>query len=371
MWKRKKTVYFWGLESLKKLAKCEFEKYSFLGDYEAIFRADQQILEAGLVYQPQRSGGNFHKLLDHQEALDGTITRKIKPFVITGSHGNKQYKATINAASESFLAICGAFNRRVTITIEGIQTQYHDDALSFLEKFTGALFFQIDALYDSALSLVKTRKHRNRRRQSPEEGTTLQFPQHEYDTAPLSLYFYARTANGLPLVQFLAFYQVLEFYFPVCYQAESRRRIRSILKDPSFRTDRDTDIARISNILSSGHTDERSMLKATLLECIDANDLRAFIESDETTQEFFKKKTKGLTDHKLPIENKTLDIRNDVAERIYDIRCRIVHTKHSAKDDSLELLLPNSPEAQLLSFDIDLLRFLAQKVLIASSSQFK
>jgi hypothetical protein len=113
------------------------------------------------------------------------------------------------------------------------------------------------------------------------------------------------------------------------------------------------------------------MLKATLQECVDATDLRTFLENDVTTQEFFKKKTKGLTDHKLPIENKTLDLRNDVAERIYDIRCRIVHTKHSAKDGSLELLLPNSPEAQQLGFDIDLLRFLAQKVLIASSSQFK
>jgi hypothetical protein len=63
-------------------------------------------------------------------------------------------------------------------------------------------------------------------------------------------------------------------------------------------------------------------------------------------------------------------LRNDVADRVYDIRCKIVHTKTDTRDGSVELLLPFSPEAEQLSFDIDLVQHLAQLVLVASSSPF-
>jgi hypothetical protein len=113
------------------------------------------------------------------------------------------------------------------------------------------------------------------------------------------------------------------------------------------------------------------MLKATLQECIDPGSLRQFLEGDAEAMAFLKTKTKGLTDHKLPIENQGLDLRNDVAERIYDIRCRIVHTKLSGKDDAYELLLPHSKEARMLNYDIELLQYLARQVLIVNSSPLR
>jgi hypothetical protein len=38
----------------------------------------------------------------------------------------------------------------------------------------------------------------------------------------------------MPLLQFLAFYQVIEFYFPTYSQAEAHRKLKAILKDPPF-----------------------------------------------------------------------------------------------------------------------------------------
>ncbi len=53
---------------------------------------------------------------------------------------------------------------------------------------------------------------------------------------------------------------------------------------------------------------------------------------------------------------------------MYEIRCRIVHTK--AGYDEQEPLFPFDPEVKYLRFDIDLIEFLARKVLIdASTSQ--
>jgi hypothetical protein len=56
-----------------------------------------------------------------------------------------------------------------------------------------------------------------------------------------------------------------------------------------------------------------------------------------------------------------LDIRRSAAERIYDIRCRIVHAK--AEFDNEGPILPTDPETQCLGPDIDLVRFLAGKAL--------
>lgn len=213
------------------------------------------------------------------------------------------------------------------------------------------------------------------RRPSPRErrrtAADLQFPRHEYDKAPISLYWYARSATGMPLLRFLAYYQVIEFYFPTYSQVEARRKIQNVLKDPGFRADRDTDIARILSAVRSrggGFGDEGSQLRATLRECVDPDHLRSFLTSSEERQEFLSGKVKGLTDHKIPIANASADLRDHVADRIYDIRCKIVHTKGEGRNGETELLLPFSREAEQLDYDIELVEYIAQRTLISSSS---
>jgi hypothetical protein len=55
-----------------------------------------------------------------------------------------------------------------------------------------------------------------------------------------------------------------------------------------------------------------------------------------------------------------------VAERIYDLRCRIVHSKDSG-DESVSPIRPFERETRLMRHDLSLIRFVAQRVLIASS----
>jgi hypothetical protein len=93
-------------------------------------------------------------------------------------------------------------------------------------------------------------------------------------------------------------------------------------------------------------------------------------ETEERTG-FFSNKQKGLTNHKLPIENVDADLRNDVADLIYDIRCKIVHTKGEGHEGDVKLLLPFSQEADLLFYDIELLQYVARLVLIAASSPLR
>ena len=178
----------------------------------------------------------------------------------------------------------------------------------------------------------------------------------------------------MPLLQFLAFYQVIEFYFPTYSRAEATRKLKSILKDPTFRGDRDADIAKLLSSIqvtrSGAYGDERSQLRATLLECTDSDGLREFLESDPTRRDFYMAKGKGSY-HKIPLTSQTADLRGDIAERMYDIRCKIVHTKNDVADAEGEILLPFSTEAEQLFFDIELAQHLAQATLIYGSLPFQ
>jgi hypothetical protein len=49
----------------------------------------------------------------------------------------------------------------------------------------------------------------------------------------------------VPLLQFLAYYQVIEFYFPVYSEHEARRRRRYVLKDPVFDPQSDAALGRL------------------------------------------------------------------------------------------------------------------------------
>ncbi|MCH7611851.1 MAG: hypothetical protein IIB45_00650 [Candidatus Marinimicrobia bacterium] len=86
--------------------------------------------------------------------------------------------------------------------------------------------------------------------------------------------------------------------------------------------------------------------------------------------EFYKdKKSKSLSHKNLNIGNQTADLVNECAERIYEIRCRVVHTK--ASDKNYELLLPSSPELKYLVHDITILEMIAKKVMVSTSRLLK
>ena len=121
----------------------------------------------------------------------------------------------------------------------------------------------------------------------------------------------------------------------------------------------------ISRSGAYGH--ERSQLRATLLERVDAEALRSFLESHTDRRDFFLAEGKPSPYQRLSLGNPSADLRTEVSDRIYEIRCRIVHTKSDAPGDIPALLLPFSQEADELVFDIELIRYVAQRVLIAAS----
>ncbi|MCQ8849822.1 hypothetical protein NQT74_14645 [Alteromonas stellipolaris] len=372
--REKRWTIFSSAESISEILRYEFEKYIFLGEFVAIANYSDNTIEA--VIRP--INGMSRSFIYRRIFGEIEEGEDIDPIILEESYLGRAIKIEIGEASEILRLLAkGPFGRSgaLSIKISGVNISQHNQSLQILRKLSDSLFFQLDLQDGFALSLVRDRRHTRRPgyrpRRRPPERAELEFPKIEFDEGPSSLYWYGRSAVGMPLLQFLAFYQVIEYYYPTYSQEEARRRIRAILKDPTFRTDRDGDIGKVLTAVSGhgrGFGDERSQLRATINACIDTNELRGFLEEDQERSEFFSAKQKGLTDHKLPLNNSDADLRAPVADLIYDIRCKIVHTKGESSDGEVELLLPFSKEAELLFFDIELMQFVARKVLIAAGA---
>lgn len=348
----------------------EFEKITFLQGYEAICSYDRGFIEVGI-----RGGSAPTPML-----LRNLLGRSTEPdaeqeFVLSppeGLDGRPIYK--IGPPSPEFMALLQSpgLGRRPTLKLEGLTITKHDQAVELLQRYANSLLFQLDLLFGTSAMLERERLRRFRPIRRRGESAEIEYPTAEYDEAPLSLYWYARSARGMPLLQFLAFYQCIEFYFPTFSKAEARRKIALLLKDPTFRADRDSDVARLLSAISisrsGGFGDERTQLRASINECVNAEELRDFLSEDEERATFFGGKQKSGV-HKIPIANEAADLRNDVADRLYNIRCRIVHTKDSDQHSG-SMILPFSDEADYLIYDIELAQFVARKVLIATSSLF-
>jgi hypothetical protein len=236
--------------------------------------------------------------------------------------------------------------------------------------------FEIDLLYGIPLMLSVSRASSGE--DSPFgkirriEPPTL--PRFKYQSEAISLYFYARSAHGMPLLQYLAYYQVLEYYFPSYARRELLERLRNQLKDATFSTEEDAHLSRLVAIVhryGQGYGNEREQLKATIRACVEEDELRLFVTEGESAERYFAgpQKIKGL--HQLSLRDRASDIRDQVAARIYDLRCRIVHTKDESTDAVPDLLLPFSAEADSIVLDIGLLKFLAQKALSANAQPIR
>lgn len=350
----------------------DFEKYVFLGDYAAVASYEDHTIEA--LIRPVNSMPRsflYRKLFGELEEGDD-----IEPIVISKEVGNKTVTIEINKSSETLQALMrGPYKRdgMLSVKITGLKISQHNHALEYLQKISDSLFFQVDLQNNLGLSLVRDKRPSRRGNSAKTDfNLDIQFPEVEFDQGPISLYWYARNSIGMPLLQFLAYYQVIEYYYPTYSKKEAKRRIQTILKDPTFRKDRDADIGRVLTAISGtgkGFGDERSQLRATISECIAAEDLREFYTEFDERKEFFSAKQKRLTDHKIPIPSKDADLRNPTADLIYDIRCKIVHTKGDDRDGEVELLLPFTKEAELLYQDLELMQFVARKVLIAACTE--
>ncbi len=381
-------------ESQNEILASNFSKFKFLKGYEAIYSIELGVIECeiqsdDLFRMPygfllRRLSRLFKpKIKETQQVLIESEQAEVEEdYSIEFPSPNEKIKIYLSESSTEFSFLCGCKRERYfarkklrpfsTIRIEGLTFETHFQAKELLSNIGNSVFFQIDLLTNIPVHLSSDKDLQREiglRRKAVKEDLKFVEPKYQYDSESISLYWYARIATNTPLLQYLAFYQVLEFYFPQYSAKEARERIKNLLKDPTFDRNSDKNVTKILDIVKTSAKgkalgDERSQIRATVLNCVDHSALDDFFNEFEERKDFFddSKKGKSLVKQKISFNRKDHDIRMDIANRIYELRCRIVHTK---EESDTEILLPFSPDLTLIKYDIDLVEFIARKVLIA------
>jgi len=376
--REKRTMPIFDLEDAKKLINVEFEKYVFIEGYEAICSYQDGSIEAYIKFlKPFRAEFALSKLLNIPYSQFKKMKKGDLVFEVRHQPDNKNpITIAISQPSNTILALTWRESDEesgLTIKIKGLEISNNNKAVAILQSPANSLLFEIGTSQDIPLMLEmhqETAPMWFRVLQRKTKGSPIVFPKYQYDVTPLNLYWHAASAYKMPLLQFLAYYQVLEFYFPIYSRKEVQLEVANIIKDTEFNPDHHLDINKvISAVLSKmgrGYGDERSQMRATIKACVQDTEARELVERDYI-KEYFKHNYKKLSQLKVSIDNKDLDLREQVADRLYDIRCRIVHTK--ADERERERILPFTKEESLLMVEVDIIEFMARKTLIAGSKK--
>ena len=379
-----KNIIFLDDDELEFAFNTQFEKYRFIKGFEAIWSQELATIECEIESENslrptspvlQRLGRLLSDVKAKEETTSYQLPSPHPSVAISIGVASNEFTIMSRFKREIFFGRINRFSKRITLKMSGLAIHTHNEALESLLTLGGSILFQIDLATNLPVQFVIDRdltlELKSGRRKLLAKGSPLGPPRYQYDKEALSLYWYARTAQNMPLLQFLAYYQILEFYFPTYSQAEAHHRIKNLLKNPTFDPNNDTDIVHILNTIklsAKGRSfgDERSQLSATIHNCVDNDSLWEFFNSNQERKDFFdiRKKSNSLAKQKVSFASLEADLRSDISIRIYELRCRIVHTKD---EDELELILPFSPEVGHIKYDLELIEMIARKVIIAGS----
>ena len=229
-------------EPIDQALNCDFEKFRFIQGYEAIWSKEKGVIEAEISSVENPSRFFFNRLSelinkpeekedDEEEAEEITTISlpSFEDFQISMGYCTKEF-AFLSLSRER-----GPRSRnlkRITLKIENSKTSTHDNARDILEKIANSIFFQIDLSFEMPISLQTQReswidRYNKRRRKQlfVDESATISEPKYEYDSEPISLYWYAKESSQMPIFQYLAYYQTTEFYFPIKSSFEAKQKI--------------------------------------------------------------------------------------------------------------------------------------------------
>lgn len=378
--------------NIQSIINCNFLKYRGLSNYEAIWSSELNIIECEVNFPRYGMAPNRFLLRKLFSLLDPKVCTQIgnehdAEYPALTLFSDEQIKVSIGYSSIEF-AFLSTYKERhyfydlqkdrcrfkLTLKIENINPKTEEEAQKILEKVSNSLFYQIDILFETTISLSPRRVNNVQQLRRREKTDLINLGQkelildYEYDDIPMSLYWFAKSSISSSIFQYFALYQVLEYYYPIYTTNDLKEKIQNIVKDPRFNINNNSDVLRLLNIIKSNSRndigDEREQLNITLQKITSGDEIINFINDNEYLLEYFSSKNaKNLSDNKLRLSDK-IGIVSDVAKRIYDIRCRIVHNKASETDKKI---LPMTKDVNYLDNEVALLEFLARKAIISNS----
>ena len=265
-----------------------------------------------------------------------------------------------------------------TIQVRGIDGQSIKEALESSTGIIESCLFNLSYINRIALwpAEIWPPSRRNRvlnKRNKMQRNLPL--PKALYKADLVRFYQLAQSSDGFPVLQFIAYYQILEYFFVTVSDEKLYEQLFRHINDPKFNNNRQNYDRLIQEVLNHRQeTDEKQMLKNVLLKFMNIADLKDFIrqfdesyEQEKGEKRFNKKREIFGEMVKLSPESPDDNFLGDIVQRVKVVRNALVHS--SDRYSRNERHIPFSESTEVVSEEIPLVRFLAEKVIIATAEK--
>lgn len=264
-----------------------------------------------------------------------------------------------------------------TIRVHNIGASSVESALTDSTNIIEGCIFDLAYLRGIAVKLgdewPQFGRERNRHRRGEFEhgeefrGNELPFPRASLN--PDIVRFYIRGAAADDAVtQFLAFYQVSEYFFVRVTDEQLYGKLSRRINDSRFTTT-PTHLDRIiHDVLEHDRvTDETEMLKAVIGKYVDERDLIEFITAyEEFLEEKHFTKKRWILGKELQVSLQPGHVFGSVARRVKHIRNALVHS--SDRHERTVRHIPQSADSEkLIEVEVPLIKHLSERVIIATA----
>ncbi|WCO65025.1 hypothetical protein PO878_10995 [Iamia majanohamensis] len=348
-----RSFYFFG-ERRFLLAEHSLSDIIPLHNYDGFFDRSEGLIEVRLGAD---TPGAFSFVRQRLRVLGGQM-RFVRPDGCTMKLGPPSEVHSLLSGSHS-----------LSLTIEGVRVD-SSNADELIELLSDSLLIELDMKYNFRFELRRlqvrpTAMVSRPRRLTGTEGP-FDFPANKYSHEAASLYRAGRHQTTPPLIRYWALYQVLEYYFPRYAREEARRRTALVVRSPMFNHHSEDHLDQVvSSVLDSPggpQGRESEQLEAVLRSIVSERLLFDFLEESGLAP-FISDRNTELSEY--PVHQKVPDPIKALAKRIYQIRCRIVHSKSDARRDHGPSLIPGTRHDDLIGLELPLMEFLARRALVA------
>jgi hypothetical protein len=259
----------------------------------------------------------------------------------------------------------------LTIKVHNLHKPNAEAALEASLPIVDVCLFELPYLKNITLALEEEWPRRQPRKSPFVYGESIagnQLPLKKVLYTPDIIRFYLRGMSSAdPVNEFLSFYQVLEYFFVSVSDEHLYQKLAQHINDPKLSSSPTYLDQIIQEVLEhKSETDETEMLKSVLCKFVDEKGLIEFIKAYETylgETPFTKKHV--VFGEELEVKLALGHTCGNIAKRIKTIRNALVHS--SDRYERKERYIPSATAEKLIQREIPLLKYVAERVIIASA----
>lgn len=195
---------------------------------------------------------------------------------------------------------------------------------------------------------------------------SLPLPRSNFRSDPIKFYQRGMSTED-PINQYLAFYQVLEYFFIEVSDEQLYNKISRRINDPKCSTTPKNLDRIIQDVIDFNRiTNETEMLKTVLDKFVEEGEIIDFIKSYE---DYLKKKIytkkRNIFGEDLQISISKGYVISSTAKLIKTIRNALVHS--SDRYERVDRYIPGTSSENMIKLEIPLIKYLSERIIIGSS----